>query len=262
MIFGGKNQAYVWRKIVREIPPHSWFGEFFSGSAPLTFHKRPAAQNFLVDIDPAACAAAQLRLTAGSGNEMDFPRHLRVIEGDVLRWLSPDSWLRAGIRREGEKAVAYFDPPYLLDARSTPRERYKFEFCTAEQHTELLQLVKRLECHVIISHYRHALYEKMLKGWRRVDFLAMTRRGQKRTESIYCNFAEPPRVHDWQGVGGNKDRNQRIARITSRTLAQLKQLPAREAYAVAAAVAVEFDCFAERPIPRGQLPVTAGTGSQ
>lgn len=62
--FGGKNQTYVFSKIINEMPPHECYVEAFGGSAAVMFQKRPAAENFLIELDPKVLAAAQSRLTA------------------------------------------------------------------------------------------------------------------------------------------------------------------------------------------------------
>jgi DNA adenine methylase len=247
---GGKNA--VFRNIVNEIPPHDVWVEGFGGSAAVTFFKRPAAENFAIEKDPRAAYSAWWRLlqipqfaaTAGPAKQSAATAQaFQVLTGDVRQWLGENSWLR----RLTSTAVAccYFDPPYLLSSRSSARLRYECEFHTEHEHTEFLQLAKRLECHVLISHYRCPLYDRLLKGWRRVDFRAGSRGGLK-IESLYCNFPSSAVLHDYRFAGANKDRRQRLKRRIGNLLKELHRLPPVERNAVLAAVAVEFNSAAEQ----------------
>ncbi len=287
---GSKNSPNVYRQIINQIPPHETWLENFGGSAAVSFHKRPAAVNFLVEINPKVMAAAQSRLTARSsgqlpktarsekasdlavsGNCGPWVCHLadgsverskepqwKFLHGDALRWLGPGSCLHSYIC--GERTVAYFDPPYILSSRSSGQLRYENEFETEAQHAALLKVIRRLDCHVLISHYRCPLYDRTLAGWRRVDFRAGSRGGPK-VESLYCNFPAPDRLHEYTFAGSNKDRRQRLNRRIATLLKEMRALPPVEARSVVAAAAVEFNCWAgETFVPRGKLPATAGAG--
>ena len=56
--------------------------------------------------------------------------------------------------------LIYSDPPYLASTRTSKR-KYRFEY-TEEFHRELLELLKTLPCHIIVSGYPSLLYDKLL----------------------------------------------------------------------------------------------------
>lgn len=261
---GSKNAANAYRAIINQMPPHDIYVEGFGGSAAVAFHKRPAAANYVIEINPKVAAAAQSRLTAAAaavdgdceGPQLLGPRNTwHFIEGDVFRVISPDSWVTAELRRAGKRALCYFDPPYLISTRSSKQLRYEFEAVSSAAeddepwHGDLLKGLLALGrvCHVIISHYRCPFYDKRLKGWRRVDFRTGSRGGLK-VESLYCNFADPAVLHDYRFAGADKDRRQRLKRRIATLQKELAGLPAVEANAIRQAIAVR-----ETAIRAGEL---------
>jgi DNA adenine methylase len=88
---------------------------------------------------------------------------------------------------------------------------------------------------IVISGYASSMYNWHLAGWRRVDFQAMTHRGP-RTESLWCNFAEPTDLHDKRFIGKGWRERQRIQRKKARWMARLARLKPLERAALIEAV--------------------------
>lgn len=74
---GGKNSVY--QKIINLIPPHRVYIEPFMGSAAIARNKRPAQENYLIDLDPEVVKAAAIGKNGGARWE--------IICGDALAWL-------------------------------------------------------------------------------------------------------------------------------------------------------------------------------
>jgi DNA adenine methylase len=94
-------------------------------------------------------------------------------------------------QQDGEKTLFYLDPPYLHETRATTGE-YAFEM-TAEQHHELLCLIRTIRGKVMLSGYRSKMYDEMLAGWKRHDFelpnnAAAGESKRRMTECLWVNF--------------------------------------------------------------------------
>lgn len=63
------------------------------------------------------------------------------------------------------QTLHYVDPPYLPETRSFEGGRYYRHEMGVEDHIELLETVKSLKGHVLISGYDSALYNETLAGW-------------------------------------------------------------------------------------------------
>jgi len=106
-------------------------------------------------------------------------------------------------RYDTPKTFFYCDPPYLLDSRMDSGRDYRVEFSSVEDHERFLKVVKRVKGKVMITHYAHPLYNKMLKEWYKISFssvifcLGSVRRIKKKkkpkiTECVWLNY-KPPR---------------------------------------------------------------------
>jgi DNA adenine methylase len=56
-------------------------------------------------------------------------------------------------------------------------------------HAELLAFLKELDGMVVLSGYRHRLYDDALAGWRRVEKSALADGARSRTEVLWLNPA-------------------------------------------------------------------------
>lgn len=83
----------------------------------------------------------------------------------------------------------YVDPPYLHETRRPGMgANYRHEM-TAAQHAELLTHLQGLKGMVLLSGYRHPLYDEALTGWQRIDRAAYADGARKRTECLWLNPA-------------------------------------------------------------------------
>ena len=106
---------------------------------------------------------------------------------------------------------------------------------TLAGHRRLLSVIKSIPCMVMISGYRCALYDAELADWRRIDFQAMTRGGVA-TENLWCNFAEPDALHDYQYLGATFRERERIKRKRERWRRKWQALPILERRAIMAGI--------------------------
>lgn len=79
----------------------------------------------------------------------------------------------------------YLDPPYVLSTRT--RKQYTVEM-EDQDHQELLEILNQSKAKILLSGYDSDLYNKQLKNWERVEFLATAEHGLSRTEVLWMNF--------------------------------------------------------------------------
>jgi hypothetical protein len=214
---GGKNSDGVYQRIINEIPPHETYIEPFLGSGAIMRKKRPARLTIGVDLDKPVIEQF----------DCDHIPHLRLIHGDGLEFLKSYSW-------QGSEAV-YCDPPYLIETRSSQRAIYRFEF-SHSQHVELLEMILKLPCYVLISGYYSELYAKALRAWRHITFKTPTRGGRMATEYVWMNYPESLELHDYQYLGDNFRERERIKRKRERWKAKLLKMPTLEQRAILASL--------------------------
>ena len=101
-------------------------------------------------------------------------------------------------------------------------------------HVRLLELLKRLPCHVMLSGYPSALYDELLPGWRSVELQVMNQ-GGVRTEKIWLNFTVD-RVHWVRYAGRNFTHRQQIKRKAANWARRYAALPPEQRLAVLAAM--------------------------
>lgn len=214
---GAKGGAGVYQAIVNAMPPHRTYVEAFVGSGQILLRKKPAASTIVIDADPRV--AARWSTIASRGVQV-----LTVIHGDC-RSLIPE--LGDALDRS---TLLYCDPPYVRSTRRSGAAIYRHEF-TDDDHVELLALLKRLPCMVMLSGYRSPLYDRELATWRRIDYRACTRRGPV-IESLWCNFPEPAELHEYTHLGANFRERERIKRKKERWRRRLAAMPELERRAV------------------------------
>lgn len=218
---GGKEAAGVFQKIINLMPPHSFYVEPFLGGGAILRRKRPALRSIGIESDPLAAGLLRGSLT---------PRpDLTIIAGDGLAWLQEHG---QGLPVD---ALVYCDPPYLMETRRSG-PLYRCEMTTA-QHEQLLGILTRLPCQVMVSGYWSPLYAEALHGWHAMHFDVMTRGGSRATEWLWCNFLPPHSLHDYQYLGRNFRERERIKRKSQRWKARLLKMPALERQALLTALA-------------------------
>lgn len=90
---------------------------------------------------------------------------------------------------DSPETLFYVDPPYVLKTRAGDhRKVYAHELEDAE-HIALLDQLLQLRGMVLLSGYRHPLYDEALVGWRRVDVHARAQSNQPRIESLWISPA-------------------------------------------------------------------------
>lgn len=202
---GGKGR--LWQRIVSMIPPHRVYIESHLGGGAVLRHKRPAEISIGIDADASVIAAAQVWGVPG----------LTLIHGDAIKFLSEYPFT-------GEECV-YCDPPYVPETRGN-RRYYKHEY-EEKDHVRLLDVLARIKAQVLISGYRHPLYESRLAGWAATDLVNVTRGGRK-VETIWTNFGHPTHLHDYSSLGDGFRERERIRRKTERWCKRIQALPPLE----------------------------------
>jgi DNA adenine methylase len=94
-------------------------------------------------------------------------------------------------QQDGPKTLFYLDPPYLHSTRATTGN-YAYEMDEAD-HRQMLDAIIDCQGAVMLSGYPNDLYDQILSGWNRHDFLIDNKAAggkAKRimTESVWCNF--------------------------------------------------------------------------
>lgn len=84
-------------------------------------------------------------------------------------------------------ALLYLDPPYVLDTRAQGHRKIYANEMTDEDHAELLARVQTVKSAVILSGYRHPMYDAALKGWTRLDKHARAQHNRARVETVWLN---------------------------------------------------------------------------
>lgn len=79
----------------------------------------------------------------------------------------------------------YADPPYPISTRS--KRIYKHEM-TDDDHIRLLEVLTMHTGPVMISTYKNALYDNMLKGWNVEQITVQTEMGGSAIETVYMNY--------------------------------------------------------------------------
>lgn len=208
---GGKGKCY--QHVINLMPPHRVYIETHLGGGAVLLHKRASQRTIAIELDSKVIEAwrsqaQQMGIELVQGKAEDFLRAY-PFEGDEL---------------------LYVDPPYHPDTRRR-RRVYTHDYAPAD-HEQLLALLSKLPCKVMLSGYANSLYERMLPKWHRHDFLAKTHHGC-RTESLWLNFEAPDVLHDPRYLGGNFREREVAKRRLSRLQDRLQRMDPKERAAIA-----------------------------
>jgi len=215
---GGKGLVY--QRLINQIPPHDTYIETHLGGGAIMKNKRPASRNIGVDPDRAVID----RFSEWSLKEKVY---LELGHGSISTWIFSLGEI------DKPTTFIYSDPPYLMETRKSGH-LYRYEY-TERQHVQLLKLLLSLKAMVMISGYRHAIYDDALSSWRRIDYQAMTRQGLV-WESAWMNYPEPIELHDYRYLGANYRERERIQRKAKRWVNKLKAMSVLEQQALLAAM--------------------------
>jgi site-specific DNA-adenine methylase len=210
--FGSKATSGLCQPIIALMPPHDTYIETHLGGGAIMRRKSPALRNIGIDRNQRALERFQCV----------YP--VELVHGSAHRFLADYDY-------QGRELI-YSDPPYLHETRSSGR-RYRFDYDEAD-HLELLELLKKLPCAVILSGYPSSLYDECLAGWQSLELQVMNQ-GGVRTEKLWFNFT-PDRVHWANYTGKNHTDRQRIRRKAESWGRRYGGLPPGERLAVLAAL--------------------------
>src|SRR5262249_6897654 len=122
--------------------------------------------------------------------------------------------------------------PYVRSTRRASARLYRYEM-EASQHADLLMILRRLPCTVMVSGYRSPLYADLLDGWRMTAFQTMTRGGPA-TEVVWMNYPEPTDLHEYTHLGANFRERERQKRQQARWAKKVAAKPLLEQQALLA----------------------------
>jgi site-specific DNA-adenine methylase len=210
--FGSKATSGLCQPIIAMMPPHDTFIETHLGGGAIMRRKPPALRNIAIDLDPEA-----IRI-------FECEYQVEKVQGCAHEFLSTYSF--------SGRELVYSDPPYLHYTRTSNR-RYRFDY--AEQdHIELLGLLKKIPCSVMLSGYPSVLYDDLLTDWGSIELQVMNQ-GGVRTEKLWFNFT-PDRVHWPRYAGKNFTDRQRIKRKAKSWGKRYRALPRAERLAVLSSI--------------------------
>lgn len=200
---GGKGKCF--QRIINLMPVHSTYIESHLGGGAVMRHKKPGAKSIGIDRDAKVIDRWRL----------ESPGQCELVHGDATAFL-------ANYPFDGSELV-YCDPPYVRSTRRSKGKLYRHDY-DDQDHIDLLEVLKKLPCMVMVSGYESPLYEEMLSGWRRVSFDAPTHIGLRK-ECVWMNFDAPLQLHDGTHLGATFRERQSVKRRHQRWMDRLEQLP-------------------------------------
>jgi hypothetical protein len=259
---GGKSVSGLYQRIINAMPPHSIYIEPFLGDGAVMRRKKPAIHNIGIDLD--ADVLARWR-----GDEID---NLDLYCCDAIEWLKHSFGLlrfhpRPQVPKPRLFGVAEFrdatdpdetvqpcrdillfaDPPYPAATRKSRRPPYKHDLSDG-RHSDLLSVLKRLSCYVMVSSYDSPLYRSELAEWRIIEVPVTNRANGRAVECLWMNFPEPTELHDYSFLGEEKRERERIRRRVNSWCRTLARLPILERKAIVDAITENNRGAARRPL--------------
>lgn len=210
--FGSKATSGLCQPIIAMMPPHDTYIETHIGGGAIMRRKPAALRNIAIDLDPEALKAFAC----------DYP--VEKVQGCAHAFLSAYPF--------SGRELVYCDPPYLHSTRTSNR-RYRFDY-KEQDHFNLLALLKKIPCSVLLSGYPSRLYDQLLTGWGSLELQVMNQ-GGVRTEKLWFNFT-PDRVHWPRFAGRNFTDRQRIKRKAETWGRRYRALPRAERLAILSSI--------------------------
>lgn len=212
---GGKG--LIFQRLINLIPPHEVYIETHLGGGAIIRNKLPAQENIGIEIDPKVIA---------KWKTIKNNHNFKLINDDAIKFLK--SYNFTG------RELVYCDPPYLRETRKKNAGLYRFEY-SLRQHIELLKVIKRLPCMVLISGYESSLYKESLRDWYTYCFKTTTHHGMA-TEWIWMNYSYPTELHDYRYLGDNFRQREKIKNKSKRWVSRLKSMNVLERQALLSAI--------------------------
>lgn len=237
---GSKNGPGVPQRIISEMPLHSVYLEPFAGTGVIGRTKKPCLSTIYIDSDARSPIFTFYRSSPETKLLQIMDRNTKndVMTGDIAICGDAISLIRRLKKYMNNSWLIYLDPPYLDSVRSYRRDYYRHEFKTDKLHLDLLTLLLTLPARVMISGYDSPLYNRTLKGWRKIEIPTVLRTGKKATQIVWMNFEEPLVYHDTRFLG--KDFRERF-RIKRKKMRWRKRLETMKSIDRAAVIAVIED---------------------
>lgn len=202
---GGKGVSFP--HLINLMPPHQRYVETHLGGGAVMRHKRPAASQVGIDLDPRVVDTWR----------KNCPHLCEIVHGDAVDQLM-------AMKLDAD-TVVYADPPYLAETRRRSRV-YRCEYSTRD-HERLLECLDSLSCRVLLSGYPSALYERYLSGWSVHRFQAKTHT-DVREEWVWFNYPKPIALHDDRYLGDDFRERELIRRRQNRLRNRISQLSTTE----------------------------------
>ena len=229
--FGSKATSGLCQAIIALMPPHDTYIESHLGGGAIMQRKPPALRNIGIELNERVLERFQC------------PYPVELVHAHAHRFLADYPY-------QGRELV-YCDPPYLHATRSSDR-RYRFEY-EEHDHLELLSLLKKLPCQVILSGYPSTLYDEHLAGWQTLELQVMNQAGV-RTEKLWFNF-RPDRAHWARYAGRNFTHRQMIKRKAENWARRYAAMaPAERLAVLAALMAVEAHEYSPAVVASLDIP--------
>lgn len=210
--FGSKAASGLYQNIIAIMPPHDTFIETHLGGGAIMKRKPAAKKNIGIDLDERAIS------------DFKCPYPVDLINGCAHRFL--ESYDFCG------NELVYSDPPYLKQLRRS-RRNYRFDY-SERDHVNLLKILTKLPCSVILSGYPSSLYDDILGDWETIELQVMSQ-GGPRTEKLWFNF-KIQRLFWASYAGKNFTDRQRIKRKAENWGKRYQSLPQAEKLAVMATI--------------------------
>lgn len=196
---GGKGKCF--QHVINLIPPHDTYIETHLGGGAVLRNMLPSKVAIGIDRDQRVVDLWREK----------HGHRAAIVHDDAVPFLRRFPFMG--------NEVVYCDPPYLPSTRLRQRV-YRYDY-DQRDHEELLELILRLPCKVIISGYPSELYDSTLSDWNTHVFQAKTHRGVH-VEKLWFNFQRPNVLHDSRYLGETfRERElirRRLARVQRRIL--------------------------------------------
>jgi DNA adenine methylase len=112
----------------------------------------------------------------------ELPKFMARLKGVVIENRDAIELIK---QLDHKDALFYCDPPYPHDTRSV-KHGYRFEMVNHD-HESLLKTLMDIDGAAVVSGYANPMYDKILKGWKRVEKGSYADGAKKRIEVLWIN---------------------------------------------------------------------------